>query len=272
MSDAIEELHALIGAYEEYLARSFNDLWPKVPVDPSHLEAFSVVGALLSRQVILSMQLARSPGSWNGHAAPLFLRAQTDLHITFAWILGDIPDRARKYVLHGLGEEKLIVEQYKKELEENPDLPGKEMMQELIEVKTQWINSQRHNWLVEVNLGHWAHLDTRTMAIEADCESLYKFSYKPFSQSAHSMWPHVSIYNSRQCGNPLHRYHLVPELLEAHGDPDFLYRSCKYVHRTYESLIEKFGISISEPMPLEWWGDYFSDEEDTANEDPSAGA
>lgn len=262
MGRAQEELRVFIGDYEAYLVRSFDDLWSKVPIDSSQLDAFSVVGALLSRQVTLSIQLARSPAAWNGHAAPLFLRSQTDLHITCAWILADLVDRARKYVLHGLGEEKLIIEQYKSELDENPTTADREMMEQLIEAKSHWIAGQRHEWMVEVNLGHWAHLDTRAMAMEADCESLYKFAYKPFSQAAHSMWPHVSVYNSRRCENPLHRYHLIPELVEVRGDPDYLYRSCKYVHRTYETFVQKFGISLSEPLPLDWWDDYFSDQGD----------
>lgn len=273
MSNAQDELLALVNDYEAYLVRSFEDLWGRVQIDPNQLEAFSVIGALLSRQVTLSIQLARSPGTWNGHAAPLFLRAQTDLHITLAWILADLVDRARKYVLHGLGEEKLIIEQYKKELEENPTASNREMMEQLIALKSQWISTQRHEWMVEVNLGHWAHLDTRTMATEANCESLYKFAYKPFSQAAHSMWPHVSIYNCKQCENPLHRYHLIPELLEFGGDVDYLYRSCKDVHRTYEAFVRGFCISLSEPLPLEWWDAYFTNDEDVdISEEPSEGA
>lgn len=273
MSDTLDELQSLVCDYEAYLVRSFDEIWSRVQIDPNQLEAFSVIGALLSRQVTLSIQLARSPAAWNGHAAPLFLRSQTDLHITLAWILADLVYRARKYVLHGLGEEKLIIEQYKKELEENPAAPEREMMKQLIAAKSHWLAGQRHEWMVEVNLGHWAHLDTRAMAIEANCESLYKFAYKPFSQAAHSMWPHVSVYNCRPCENPLHRYHLIPELVEVRGDLDYLYRSCKYIHRTYEAFVQKFDISLSEPLPLKWWDSYFSAEEDDgASEEPSASA
>lgn len=261
MADKLEELRLLVNDYEEYLNRSFNELWSKVSIDATQLEAYSVIGALLSRQVTLAIQLARSPASWNGHSAPLYLRAQTDLHITLSWILGDLADRARKYVLHGLGEEKLIVEHYKKDIQENPDSPNRKIMEQMISVKSDWIASQRHEWMVQVNLGHWAQLDTRTMAQEANCESLYKFAYKPFSQAAHSMWPHVSIYNSKYCESPLHRHHLIPELIEAPMDIDYLYRSCKYVHRSYESFIDKFAIELIEPMPLDWWDEYFSNEE-----------
>lgn len=263
MSEAMNELQSLVNDYENYLTSSFDDLWSKVPLEPVALEAYSVIGALLSRQVTLSTQLARSPAAWNRHSAPLFLRAQVDLHITVSWIICDLVDRAKKYVLNGLGEEKLIIEQFKNALEENPDEPNREMMEKMIELKSAWVSSQRNEWMVEVNLGHWAQLNTRSMSKEADCEKLYNFAYKPFSQAAHSMWPHVSVYNSKHCKNPLHRYHLIPALFEAPMDVDFLYRSCKYVHRTYESFIERFGLVLDGPMPLEWWDTYFSNDPDS---------
>lgn len=54
---------SLAEAYEDFLAYSFYSLWSKVPIDPLALDAFSVIGALLSRQVTLSIQLARSPNT-----------------------------------------------------------------------------------------------------------------------------------------------------------------------------------------------------------------
>jgi len=259
MTDELDELRLLVKDSEDYLTRSYNDLWSKVPTDSSNLEAYSVIGALLSRQVTLAIQLARSPSSWNGHSAPLYLRAQTDLHITLSWILEDLTDRARKYVLHGLGEEKLIVEHYKQQIQDDPDSPIREAMEKLIATKSAWIDSQRHEWMVEVNFGTWSEINTRTMAKEANCETLYNFAYKPFSQAVHSTWPHISVYNSKNCQNPLHRYHLIPELFDAPMDVDFLYRSFKYVHKSYESIINKFSLTLNEPKPLQWWNSYFSD-------------
>lgn len=265
MSEHLDDLTSLVTSYQDFLESSFRELWKLVPIDPSNLDAFSVIGGLLSRQVTLSMQLARSPAAWNGHAAPLFLRAQTDLHITLAWILGDLVGRSRQYVLHGLGEEKLIIEQYKQEIAVETDDETRLQMEQMVEAKSAWLRSQRHEWMVEVNLGHWAHLDTRSMAKEADCEGLYKFAYKPFSQAAHSMWPHVSIYNCRQCESALHRYHLIPELIEVGGDADYLYRSCKYVDRSFEAIAKKFGITMPDPRPLDWWYDYFTDDETSSD-------
>lgn len=256
----------LMTSYEAYLRSSFAELWGKVTIDPAQLEAFSVIGGLLSRQVTLSIQMVRSPATWNGHSAPLFLRAMTDLHIALAWIMKDLPDRAKKYILHGLGEEKLLMEHYKKDLEERPENVNAAQIEELVRVKQLWINSQRAEFFVAVNLGHWAQLDYRKMAAEADCESLYKFAYKPFSHAAHNMWPHVSMYNSRICENPLHRHHLVPELVDTQLDPDYLYRSCKYVDKAYQLFLDKFSVGIKSPMPLQWWNSYFSSADDNTAE------
>ena len=61
-------------SYADYLVSSFNELWSLVNIEYDKLEAYSVIGGLLSRQVTLSIQMARSPSMINGHSAPLFLR------------------------------------------------------------------------------------------------------------------------------------------------------------------------------------------------------
>lgn len=251
----------LIESYESYLNESFKELWGKVRIEYDKLEAYSVIGGLLSRQVTLSIQMARSPNILNGHSAPLFLRAMTDLHIALSWIMLDLVERSKKYILHGLGEEKLLMEHYKKEIEDHPDSPDNKQIKKIIDIKSAWINSQRREFFVEVNLGQWAQLDYRKMSQEADCEGLYKFAYKPFSHAAHNMWPHVSMYNCKDCESPLHKHHLIPEIFEAPLDLDFLFRSCKYVHMAYELFVDKFNLELESPQPMEWWWDYFEKEE-----------
>ncbi|GAB6071016.1 hypothetical protein JCM30760_21130 [Thiomicrorhabdus hydrogeniphila] len=263
MEDKSKEnkLRTFLDSYEKYLKDSYHELWQKVIVEPNKIDSYSVIGTLLSRQVTLSMELAKAPTNWTGHSAPLFLRAMTDLHIALSWIMLDMEDRSRKYILHGLGEEKLLIEHYKNLLDEDPDIEDREDIEKLIEIKTLWIESQRREFLVEVDLGNWSRLDYRKMSIESDCESLYKFAYKPFSHASHNMWPHVSIYNGRHCMNPLHRHHLIPELLVFPLDMDFLYRSCKYVDKAYDLFVEKFTLELEHPLPLDWWYEYFENED-----------
>ncbi len=126
----------------------------------------------------------------------------------------------------------------------------------MIEFREHWINSQRNEFFVEVDVGTWSNLNCRKMAQEADCEDLYNFAYTPFSQVAHSMWPHVSVYNMTRCKNPLHKHHLIPALLDVPLDPDYLYRSCKYVDKTYRLFEKHFEVSIK-LMPLDWWNNYW---------------
>lgn len=265
MSGNDDELHKLIESYTAYLNESFEAIWNLVSVEADKLEAYSVIGALLSRQVTLSREMMQSPGTWNGHSAPMFLRSMTDLQITLGWILEDLEERARKYIMHGLGEAKLSMEHYKAEIELAPDDAYADQLRDMAERHRQWINSQRREFFVEVNLGNWAKLDTFAMAREIGKESLYKFAYRPFSQATHNMWPHVSVYNSAHCENALHRFHLVPKLFDAKFEPDFMYRSCKYVHQTYELLIKRFGLKFTSTMPLEWWDKFFSGEETDAS-------
>ncbi len=257
----------LIESYEDYLTSSFHELWDLINIEYDKLEAYSVIGGMLSRQVTLSIQMARSPNILNGHSAPLFLRAMTDLYIALAWIMQDLVDRSSKYIMHGLGEEKLSIEHFKQGIADDPDNPNNEQIEQLIEAKSSWINAQRRDLFVEVNLGNWSQLDYRKMSQEADCESLYKYAYKPFSVAAHNMWPHVSVYNCKNCTNPLHKYHLLPELHEVPLDLDYLYRSCKYVDKAYRLFIDKFDLKYQNLMPLEWWDEYFTDDSEDENSD-----
>jgi hypothetical protein len=94
-------------------------------------EVFSVLTALLSRQATLAIEISSAPQLWNGHSAPLFLRAMTDVHITLSWILLDVRARSRLYIDHGLGQAVLALEHRKKEME-SVDVNSKKMLEELI--------------------------------------------------------------------------------------------------------------------------------------------
>jgi hypothetical protein len=66
--------------------------------------------------------------------------------------------------------------------------------------------------------------------------------------------------------NPLHRFHLVPELLEIPLDVDYLYRSCKYVDLSFEAVVKAFETEPLNPMPLDWIDheiDKLAEEDDT---------
>ena len=233
---------------------NFEDRWDQLEIDLYRTETFEVVGGLLSRQATLLIEMASAPSIWNGNIAPVVLRSMTDLHITLSWILNEPDERSKKYILYGLGQEKLLIEHYRVLLEEKDDPDIKKM----VELKEAWLESQRREYMTEVNVGNWAHLDTRKMSQEADCESLYKFAYTPFSMVAHNMWNHISLYNMSLCKNPLHKNHKRPAIFKVPIDMDYLYRATKYYDKTLRYFDEKMGTKPKEQYPLDWWDEQFS--------------
>jgi len=219
-------------------------------------ETYEVAIGLVARQATLTIHLAVNPGMWTGHIAPLVLRAMTDAHITLAWILQDPPARARQYILHGLGQEKLLIAH----LEADADGAGelRDQVDFMLDRRKAWLESQRRDFLTEVSVGSWSGLNVRDMATEANCDGLYRFAYTPFSSTVHSMWNHVSTYNLRQCTNPLHKFHRVPVIAPVPLDPDYVYRSAKYVSRSFESLDAAFSLAPTVELPVSWLGSELS--------------
>jgi hypothetical protein len=167
-------------------------------------EVFNVLTPLLARQATLAIELASAPQLWNGHSAPLFLRAMTDVHITLSWILLDPKARARQYIEHGLGQAVLEVQHRKKKLE-SAEGDAKEDIMQAIRAYESWINTQMWSFLVEVNVGAWSGRTTREMAEESGILDFYNYVYTPFSQCTHSTWYHVGRYNSGPFGKPAYQ-------------------------------------------------------------------
>lgn len=201
-------------------------------------EIFNVVTALLARQATLAIEMASAPQLWNGHSAPLFLRAMTDVHITLAWILLDPKTRARQYIDHGLGQAVLELEHRKKRLE-SVDKDSKEDLERMIRLYQPWIDTQRWNFLVEVNVGSWSGKTTREMAEEAGILDFYNHVYTPFSQCAHSTWYHVGRYNSGPSGSPLTRQLWMPQIAYSPSDVWNLSLAAKYLDKSFNIFDEK---------------------------------
>jgi len=145
------KLPELIGAIENKIRHELKGRCEKYKPDFQAPEVFNVVTALLARQATLAIELASAPQLWNGHSAPLFFRAMTDVHITLSWILLDPRTRARQYIDHGLGQAVLALEHRRKEME-RADGDSKEKLEKAISAEEAWVDSQKWNFLVDVNI------------------------------------------------------------------------------------------------------------------------
>jgi hypothetical protein len=214
----------------------------------SDRETHEVIGALLARQVTLAIQIARNPMIWNGHAAPVLLRAMADVYISLAWIFENPGERSRRFILYGLGQLKLHLERRKALQSNDPPDPREE---EYIKHEERWMEAQRISILTDVDFGSWSDLSTRRMADEAGCLDFYEHVYVPFSGAAHSMWQHVGRYNTKTCLNPLHRTHRAPCIPATGIDPDYLHLAAKYMRKTFALFDEKTGAKVAVPSAYE---------------------
>lgn len=247
--------HAFISGYCETVRKGLRQRWDKYKPEIYNNEISEAIGGLAARQATLAIEMAQNPGIWNGHIAPIILRCMTDAHITLAWILGAPLERSKEYIRFGLGQEKLFIEYLENEADQAPDGELDERIEKMIEMRKGWLNGQLAEWAIEVNVGSWSGKSTRDMAVEAECEGLYKFAYVPFSGPTHSMWQHVGIYNVVPCANPLHKNHRIPVIPDLKVDPDYLYRSAKYVSRTYSLLSEKLRLQCDVPLPVRYFAE-----------------
>jgi hypothetical protein len=243
----------LIEGYSANVADGFHSRWNSCAPEIYDNEISEAVGGLAARQSNLAIEMARNPGIWNVHIAPLVLRCMIDAHITLAWILVSPKDRSRDYIRYGLGQEKLFLEYLKNEADGIPEGEFDGGMSEVINEREAWMNSQLLEWAIEVNVGSWSGTSVRDMASESGCESLYKFVYVPFSGAVHNMWQHVGVNNMVTCLNPMHKFHRIPLIWSGEIDADYLYRSSKYVSRTFQLLDQKLGSSSEVQLPVDYF-------------------
>lgn len=188
--------------YAERVRQELDARWKAMPLDLTRREIHEVIGALLAKQCALAIGISDNAPAWTPDLAGVLLRAMADVHITLAWILLKPDERTRQFLLHGLGQEKLLLEHLK----------ARGIEDEATRSMERWIDSQRYTFLTEVNVGSWADISIRDMADEAGLGDFYRLRYSPLSAEAHSMWNHIAKFNLRVCSNPLHRYHRVPEV------------------------------------------------------------
>ena len=233
-----------------YVKRLYNEIETRIgrwSVDLTQHEVHEVVGGLLARQATLGIQLASSPGIWNTHVAPVILRTMVDTLITVAWIVADPVDRARKFILHGLGEEKLAIKHRSerlKKLGRNPESDS------IVQQRKAWLESQRFLFLTEINLGSWSGISTRKMAEQSGYLELYRSAFTPYSAATHSMWHHIGRYNLVYCESPLHRHHRLPWVYPDTLDAHYLQKGAEYVEETFRKFEAAFELDSPKDTAL----------------------
>lgn len=253
MSDANEKMTKFVLAFEQKVRAELKKRCEAFKPDFKQPEAFTAISALLCRQATLAIEMSSAPQLWNGHSAPLFLRAMTDVHITASWIMLEPATRSKQYIEHGLGQGVLSVEHRKASIERAHD-DDKQDIENAIKAEEAWINIQKWNFLVDVNVGSWSGKTTRVMAEEAGCIDFYNYVYTPFSQCAHSTWYHVGRYNSSPSESALTTPIWMPKIADSNPDVRDLSLAAKYVDKTFNFFDEKV-LGVSPTSDIRDWLD-----------------
>jgi hypothetical protein len=230
-----EGIEGFIAVYSHLAQKDFRARQQALKLDLNNAQGQQVVLALLARQATLAIEIISSPGTWNPNVAPILLRAMADVHITLVWLLGDISKRVPMYVDDGMGAIKLEIAHRKAEAEASP-LDVREESAAYTKYLEDWLESQRLEFLTEVNLGSWSGKSTRVMAEEIGCTDFYNYVFQPFSGAVHSYWSHVGRINVEYCMNPAHNMHFLPTIPQFTSDPHWCRMAAKYLNKTLDAF------------------------------------
>lgn len=164
--------------------------------------------------------------------------------------MSDLLNRCKKYIEHGLGQEKLLCEHIKEQLTAQGKNPDDENVLKL----ESWINAQKYTFLLPVELGAWAGKSTREMANECGLQDVYNFSFQTFSSCVHSTWDHIGRYNAQPSKSPLHRYTFIAQTPEFPSDINQLYTVSKRLDETL-TLFQDFFKMTEKKQSIEQWLD-----------------
>jgi hypothetical protein len=164
---------------------------------------------LLSRQTRFTVAVSRDAILWAEDLGRIFSRSIVETYLTMSWLIknGQQADY-ESFVEYGLGQEKLLIEHLRARNR------GRDGTADAAAVKERelWLSQFKYAYLTPVNVGRWSDKNVREMATEIDEKSLYDFVYVPFSSEVHGMWNAIAHANLRRCMEPLHRFHLIPDL------------------------------------------------------------
>ncbi len=156
-------------------------------------------------------------------SARLSLRTIIESLITLAYLAKkNEPELWQSYRVYGAGQAKLSMLKLD-EIDEDLSYVNTETL-------TQLANEDIWEEFLQIELGHWAKLDTRKMSETAEVKDIYDQYYGWTSTYAHSHWGSVrdAVYDT--CGNALHRLHRIPRNT-ARGLPDVVPDACKCVDK-----------------------------------------
>ena len=216
--------------------KEVKNLWSKAKIDLANSTRYDVTAGLLARNLQFACDVTGNPSLWVMPIAAILLRCMIETQIRLAWLIKCGSDKDFKdYVEFGLGQEKLLVEHYKRLSKEGR--PDRQRILDEIEDREMWINAQKWEFLLAVDVGGGSQgKDLRTMADEAGILDLHRLAFSPFSSAVHGHWNTIARLNLIPCSNPLHGQHWLPILSSRPVSPSCVLDAVSCYAECYEMV------------------------------------
>jgi Family of unknown function (DUF5677) len=134
------------------------------------------------------------------------LRSLAEVCITFRYLAHtDSSAMWQSYRVYGAGQAKLS---FLKTQQAQGDLPN------FLDEATLHSIANEDTWqeFLDIDVGHWASSNLRTLAIDCGAKDIYDKYYDWSSGFIHGNWAAVRDTNFVSCHNPLHRLHRIPRV------------------------------------------------------------
>ena len=105
-----------------------------------------------------------------------------------------------------------------------------------------------HAEFQNIELGHWANVNTRKMALDIGFGDLYRLVFDPTSSDVHGSWTSLRNINLSYCRNPLHRYHRLPVIHQPPFYVETLSATVEIYNRVLEYCVEHWKFPETELM------------------------
>jgi hypothetical protein len=234
--DTLNTLLSMGLEFDEAMREAAVELWETADRSVKNATKESVLDGLFMRQINYAANLATSPNLWNYTLGNIIIRCMVDTQITLGWFESEgSKEDYKTFVEHGLGQEKLAIE-HAESYAEDADEEDAKFILDGVDKKKERLEEQKYTFLISVDVGAW-NKSTRDMAIESGQKQIYDLSYSPKSDIAHGMWNSLESENLMKCGNPLHKYHRIPNFHSPAIVPFCLVDAGNMLNRSIESWI-----------------------------------
>lgn len=199
--EQLEADRKLISKLNQDLTDHFWESLHDSDVDPRHEVSFGL--ALYAVDLVTT---AIALGLGRAAQGRMTLRSLVECLISLTHLKStDDPEDWQAFRVHGQGQAKLVVQRS----EEQKRCPGYLDESALGELANDdvWVE------FLPVQLGHWDASNLRKMAEKVRLKDMYDDYYTWPSSYAHGQWGAIRELCYQKCGNPLHRFHLIPRLV-----------------------------------------------------------